>query len=239
MVFVTDAGEVRFGAQTFVDSFSNKPLSAGGGLRMVDVSVPGKGFVARDGERFKILCTYDGISNATKIYINDKLRGIADPRMMGQFKFKPFYNITGNLHEKVTLGNSIHSDGANEFAEDLSTLAEMYADPAASERTPDGTFPGIGHYAVYAADPLYEGIVPTQFFLPWRGAIHEVYLYFDNGLHEGIRYPSTCVQLEPSEPEYDDFTDFAPTKRRLHSVDSASRTHVRHRTVPKARIVAH
>jgi hypothetical protein len=214
VVFVTDAGEVRFGAQTFMDSYNNLPLSLGGGLRIVDVSVPGKGFFARDGIAFKVLCTYDGVSNTTKIYINDKLRGIADPFVMGQFLFRPFHNVSGNLHEKITIGNSMHS-----AASATNTLTDFQGVHETSNGTPDtrdGTLPAIGQFATYDASPLFDGSPTTQYFLPWRGTIHEVYVYFDNGLYQGIRYPSTCVHLEPVEPEADDFSDFVTRRRRLH-----------------------
>jgi len=214
-LFVTDAGQVRFGAQTFVHSYNNFPLSSGGGLRIVDVSVPGKGFVARDGTRFKVLCTYDGVSNTTKIYINDKLRGIADPHVMGQFVFQPFYNVSGNLHEKITLGNSIHSEDPESSR---STFLGMFSDDPLRSYADDGTFPGIGHFATYGASPLLDGSQPTQYFLSWRGIIHEAYVYFDNGLYHGIRYPSTCTHSEPIEPENDDFTNFITHRRRLQTL---------------------
>ena len=82
--------------------------------------------------------------------------------------------------------------------------------------TRDGTLPAIGQFATYDASPLFDGSPTTQYFLPWRGTIHEVYVYFDNGLYQGIRYPSTCVHLEPVEPEADDFSDFVTRRRRLH-----------------------
>ena len=43
-------------------------------MRVVDTSVPAKGFKAVSGQVFKILATYDGLCNCTKIYINDKPR---------------------------------------------------------------------------------------------------------------------------------------------------------------------
>jgi len=197
VIFVTDAGEVRFGAQTYLDSYNNLPLSAGGGLRVVDVSVKGKGFTARDGERFKVLCTYDGVSNTTKIYINDKLRGIADPYVMGQFVFQPFYNVTGNLHETITIGNSFHEESSNRFSGGVSTINEVYSDVLPPYATKDGALPGIGQFATYGASALFDGTQTVQYFLPWRGIIHEARVYFDNDNFQGIRYPSTCVHSEP------------------------------------------
>jgi hypothetical protein len=210
-VFVTDSGEIRFGAQTYMESYSNLPLSSGGGLRLVDVSVPGKGFIANDGETFKVLCTYDGISNSTKIYINDKLRGIADPYLMGQYVFQPFYNISGNLHEKITLGDGVHQDHTTRYAnvsEYLENFRISFQDYSTDYTAGDRTFPAYGRYATYSADPLYEGRAPPTFFVPWRGEIHEAYVYFDNGKYQGIRYPSTCKHLEPLEPMRGDFNDF-------------------------------
>lgn len=194
---MTDAGEVRFGAQTYLDSYNNLPLSAGGGLRVVDVSVKGKGFTARDGERFKVLCTYDGVSNTTKIYINDKLRGIADPYVMGQYVFQPFYNVTGNLHETITIGNSFHEESSNRFSGGVSTINEVYSDVLPPYATKDGALPGIGQFATYGASALFDGTQTVQYFLPWRGIIHEARVYFDNDNFQGIRYPSTCVHSEP------------------------------------------
>lgn len=203
MVVVTDAGEVRFGAQTYFDSFSNLPLSGGGGLRVIDVTVPGRGFVARDGARFKILCTYDGASNTTKIYINDKLRGIADPYVMGQFNFQPFYNVSGNLHEKITLGDCVHNQVLR-YGETMSDIQQMYGLYQNTPITRDGTLPAAGQYATYDASRVLGGSRPLQFFLRWTGTIDEVYVYFDNGLQQGIRYPSTCAHAAPLEPESDD-----------------------------------
>ena len=71
-------------------SFSLLPIFAGGGMRVVDTSVPAKGFKAVSGQVFKILATYDGLCNCTKIYINDKLRGIADPFDIGNKSGNPF-----------------------------------------------------------------------------------------------------------------------------------------------------
>ena len=68
-IFVTDAGEVRWGFQTFIESFSLLPIFAGGGMRVVDLSVPAKGFKAVSGQVFKILATYDGLCNCTKILL--------------------------------------------------------------------------------------------------------------------------------------------------------------------------
>ena len=43
-IWINDAGEVHFGFLTFVESFSILPLNSGGGLRIIDTSVPAKGF---------------------------------------------------------------------------------------------------------------------------------------------------------------------------------------------------
>ena len=80
-IWVTDAGEVRWGFQTFVESFSLLPIFTGGGMRVVDISVPAKGFKLHNGQTAKILATYDGLCNCTKVYINDKLRGIVQIRL--------------------------------------------------------------------------------------------------------------------------------------------------------------
>jgi hypothetical protein len=63
-------------------------------LAVVDVSVPAKGFKAKDGQTFKVLASYDGLCNCTKIYINDKLRGIADPFDIG----RAGYHIDPSCH---------------------------------------------------------------------------------------------------------------------------------------------
>ncbi len=159
--------------------------------------MPGRGFVARDGARFKILCTYDGASNTTKIYINDKLRGIADPFVMGQFNFQPFHNVSGNLHEKITLGDSIHTEVLR-YGETMSDIQQMYGLYQNAPITRDGTLPAAGQYATYDASRVLGGSQPLQFFLRWTGTIDQVYVYFDNGRHQGIRYPSTCCAIIPA-----------------------------------------
>lgn len=67
----------------FMDFYNNLSFSLGGGLRIVDVLVLGKGFFVCDGIVFKVFCMYDGVLNMIKIYINDKLRGIVDLFVMG------------------------------------------------------------------------------------------------------------------------------------------------------------
>ena len=81
----------------------------GGGMRVVDISVPAKGFKLHNGQTAKILATYDGLCNCTKVYINDKLRGIADPFDVGQHAFQPFADVADNFFDSITIGHSIHS----------------------------------------------------------------------------------------------------------------------------------
>ena len=148
---------------------------------MVDTSVPAKGFKAHDGQTFKILASYDGLCNVTKIYINDKLRGIADPFDMGQYVFQPFANVSDNLFESITLGHSLHSrrsvgisnDGA--AASGTTTQVGGLGEGVNGSRLPpnnlyitkDWSLPAAGQFAQYPADPVLVGRNPTQIFLPW------------------------------------------------------------------------
>ena len=71
--------------------------------------MPAKGFKFHNGQTAKILATYDGLCNCTKIYINDKLRGIADPFDVGQYVWQPFPDVANNFFDSITLGHSVHS----------------------------------------------------------------------------------------------------------------------------------
>jgi hypothetical protein len=50
-------------------------------------------------------------------------------------------------------------------------------------------------------------------------------VYFDNGLYQGIRYPSSCVHLEPVEPDDNEFSDYV-TRRRLLQETPVSRVRI-------------
>jgi len=203
--WITDAGEIRFGFQTFIESFSLLPIFTGGGMRVVDTSVPAKGFRAKDGQTFKILASYDGLCNVTKVYVNDKLRGIANPFDIGQFVWQPFINVSNNLFESITLGHSLHSRrsvGTAAAFPNAATMAGGAGGIGASNlsappgnlyiRTGDLSLPAAGQFATYPADPVLVGRNPTQLFLPWKGNILSSSVWFDNGLRQGIVYPSTC-----------------------------------------------
>lgn len=144
-----------------------------------------------------------------KIYVNDKLRGIADPFDIGQYVFQPFENVAGNLRESITLGASKHSDlpvppapvyppaaavlagtggiGSNNLTAEELSGPNPYLNPK------DWSVPAAGQYATYPADPVLVGRNPTQVYLPWKGNILSTSVWFDNGVRQGIRYPSTCV----------------------------------------------
>ena len=212
-IWVTDAGEVRWGFQTFVESFSLLPIFTGGGMRVVDTSVPAKGFKLHNGQTAKILATYDGLCNCTKVYINDKLRGIADPFDVGQYVFQPFADVADNFFDSITLGHSIHSRNitppvaffpkAGDISAGTGGRGGIDADSAETEAAnlylsqdylaKDWSIPAAGQFATYPADPVLVGRNPTQIYLPWKGNIVSASVWFDNGRREGIRYPSTCV----------------------------------------------
>ena len=211
-----------------MESFSLLPVFFGGGMRVVDLSVPALGFKAHDKQVFKVLATYDGLCNCTKIYsefllifvrairmtscfltVNDKLRGIADPFDIGQYVFQPFENVAGNLRESITLGASKHSDlpvppapvyppaaavlaGTGGIGSNNLTVEEL-SGPNPYLNPKDWSVPAAGQYATYPADPVLVGRNPTQVYLPWKGNILSTSVWFDNGVRQGIRYPSTCV----------------------------------------------
>ena len=136
--------------------------------------------------------------------VNDKLRGIADPFDMGQYVFQPFENVAGNLRESITLGASKHSltpvnpalqypdpsavqAGTGGIGSLNSTGPNLYLSPK------DWSIPAAGQYATYPADPVLVGRNPTQVYLPWKGNIISTSVWFDNGIRQGIVYPSTCI----------------------------------------------
>ena len=141
---------------------------------------------------------HDGLCNCTKIYINDKLRGIADPFDIGQYVWQPFPNITGNLYESITIGTSHHIRRGSPPGPDFenSTVGGVEDDLSSNlYLTKDLSIPAAGQFAVYPADPLLLGRNPTQLYLPWKGNILEASVWFDNGRRQGIVYPSTCTRL--------------------------------------------
>ena len=153
-----------------------------------------------------------GLCNCTKIYINDKLRGIADPFDIGQYVFQPFANVSDNLFESVTLGHALHSRGGVPTATTYPTAEEVLAATGGTSGTnssgeedvllvadanlyiqKDWSLPAAGQFATYPSDPVLVGRNPTQLFLPWKGNVLSASVWSDNGNRQGIVYPSTCV----------------------------------------------
>ena len=151
--------------------------------------------------------------NCTKIYINDKLRGIADPFDVGQYVWQPFPNVANNFFDSITLGHSVHSRNITPPAGVFPTPASVESgtggrggiDAGLAEAeaanlylsqdflAKDWSIPAAGQFATYPSDPVLVGRNPTQIYLPWKGNIISSSVWFDNGRREGIRYPSTCV----------------------------------------------
>jgi len=102
--------------------------------------------------------------------------------------FQPFPNITGNLYESVTLGSSFHQRHDHEAGN-----SEVQDEPNIYI-TKDYSIPAAGQFAEYPADNVLRGTNPTQLFLPFQGNILETSVFFDNGVDQGIVYPSTCVR---------------------------------------------
>ena len=210
-LWVTDAGELRWGALTYATTFGLASVELGGGLRVVDVAVPGRGFIAKHGQTFKVLVTFDNVCQCVKLYVNDKLRGVGDPAAFARFGWPRFANVTGNLHEDITLGAAWHgpfsSTGApgavkgallnglrSPFGGGLGSSASLAAVQTAA-KWQDISIPSFGGYAVWPNDPLLDpdsSGKPTQLYLPWAGDIHSALLWLDNYNRAGTIWPSAC-----------------------------------------------
>ncbi len=218
-LWVTDAGELRWGALTYATSFGLAAPDLGGGLRVVDVSVPGRGFIAKHGKIFKVLVTFDNVCQCVKLYVNDKLHGIGDPAAFSRFGWPRFANVTGNLHEEITLGAAWHAPnkpqsaaagGDSKAGALLSALrgatggGATLAAAQTAGKWQDISIPTFGSYATWPSDPLLAGAgagTPTQLYLPWAGEILSALLWLDNyGQRGGTVYPSACY-YPPLPPE--------------------------------------
>ena len=105
---------------------------------------------------------------------------------MGQFNFQPFHNVSGNLHEKITLGDSIHTEVLR-YGETMSDIQQMYGLYQNAPITRDGTLPAAGQYATYDASRVLGGSQPLQFF--------------SDGRERLIRF--TCILTTDDIKEYD------------------------------------
>lgn len=216
-LWVTDAGELRWGALTYATTFGLAAPELGGGLRVVDVSVPGRGMVLKHGQTFKVLATFDNVCQCVKLYVNDKLRGIGDPAQFARFGWPRFANVTGNTHEKVTLGAAWHATGGGTQGTTSPAVSALLSalqsggvgsTPLSAAQTAarlqDISIPTFGGAAVWPSDPLLQGAgggAPTQLYLPWKGTIQAAFLWLDNfGQRSGIIYPSACLYPGPPEP---------------------------------------
>ena len=114
----------------------------------------------------------------------------------------PFVNVSDNLFESITLGHSLHSRTPIPTASVVpdATTGEIGGLGDGGENlaeniylTKDWSLPAAGQFATYPADPVLVGRNPPQIFLPWKGNILSTSVWFDNGLRQGIVYPSTCM----------------------------------------------
>jgi hypothetical protein len=221
-LWVTDAGELRWGALTYATTFGLASVELGGGLRIVDVAVPGRGFIAKHGKTFKVLVTFDNVCQCVKLYVNDKLHGIGDPAAFARFGWPRFANVTGNLHEDITLGAAWHgpyarngaSPGAakgallnalrSPFGGGLGGSASLSAVQTAA-KWQDISIPSFGGYAMWPSDPLLDpngSGLPTQLYLPWAGDIHSALLWLDNYNNRGgTIWPSACYYPPPPDAD--------------------------------------
>ena len=94
-------------------------------MRVVDLSVPALGFKAHDKQVFKVLATYDGLCNCTKIYVNDKLRGeflfilvraIREPDVVFCVQASPILSTSGSTCSNPSRTSPVTSARASRWA---------------------------------------------------------------------------------------------------------------------------
>ncbi|CAL6296752.1 unnamed protein product [Bathycoccus prasinos] len=86
---VSDTNELFFGVSPYVENFSLKTQDSGGGLRLIDARVKAIGVSMPREKPIRVLATYDGYANMTKIYVNGKFRGVSS---LNGYQFEPFVN---------------------------------------------------------------------------------------------------------------------------------------------------
>ena len=84
---VSDTNELYFGVSQYVATFNLGAIDAGGGLRLIDGRVKAIGVTMPLEKPVRILATYDGYANITKIYVNGKFCGVGS---LDGYQFEPF-----------------------------------------------------------------------------------------------------------------------------------------------------
>ena len=84
---VSDTNELYFGVSQYVATFNLGAIDAGGGLRLIDGRFKAIGVTMPLEKPVRILATYDGYANITKIYVNGKFCGVGS---LDGYQFEPF-----------------------------------------------------------------------------------------------------------------------------------------------------
>lgn len=108
---VSDNNELFFGVTPYVETFNLQRSADGGGLRLLDARVKAIGFAFAEDRVEKILATYDGYSNVTKIYVDGKFLGAGS---LDGFQYEPF----DDKREEISIGTLGILEGEEEKVEE-------------------------------------------------------------------------------------------------------------------------
>ena len=94
-----------------METFNLQRSADGGGLRLLDARVKAIGFAFAEDRVEKILATYDGYSNVTKIYVDGKFLGAGS---LDGFQYEPF----DDKREEISIGTLGILEGEEEKVEE-------------------------------------------------------------------------------------------------------------------------
>ena len=159
---VSDTNELYFGVSPYVATFNLESSDAGGGLRLIDARVKAIGVSMPREKPIRVLTTYDGYANITKIYVNGKFRGVGS---LDGFQFDRFINDDTPPSLRIgTLGVAKTNASSSVISEKEPALFKL--------------FPRL--------QSNYDNDLHNM-YLNYAGDIDSINVWFDH-----VKYPSTC-----------------------------------------------
>jgi uncharacterized surface protein with fasciclin (FAS1) repeats len=159
---VSDTNELYFGVSPYVATFNLESSDAGGGLRLIDARVKAIGVSMPREKPIRVLTTYDGYANITKIYVNGKFRGVGS---LDGFQFDRFKNDDTPPSLRIgTLGVAKTNASSSVISEKEPALFKL--------------FPRL--------QSNYDNDLHNM-YLNYAGDIDSINVWFDH-----VKYPSTC-----------------------------------------------
>ena len=119
---VSDTNELFFGVSPYVENFSLKTQDSGGGLRLIDARVKAIGVSMPREKPIRVLATYDGYANITKIYVNGKFRGVSS---LNGYQFEPFVN--DDVPPSIRIGTlGVTTNNASSVSDKTPALLKLF-----------------------------------------------------------------------------------------------------------------